>query len=171
MAPGGAVGLGASPCPAGWVGYVDPGGRFSICYPSEFSATASDDAVNLDSPRFPGQQAELLGLAVGWDATPGTAYYPPSAENCPQYLVMGQTASAFLELTLDGRAVPACFNQGRLDGTPAVALGSVQGAIPVAADGSDSDGYIRFAANFTGQVEPIPPLAGAIIATLHVGAN
>ncbi len=159
---------GRADCPADWVAYADPRQRFSICYPANYSATASDDAVNIDNPRAPGQQTDLIGVAVGWEPTPGTAFYPPSAENCPLYLVMGQTSSEVVELTIDGRTAPACLNRGQLDETPPVPIAALQGALPLAADGSAGEGYVRFAVNVTGDVASVPEAARAIIETLSI---
>jgi hypothetical protein len=159
---------GRSDCPAGWLVYDDPQDRFSICYPADYTATASDDAVNIDNPRAAGQTAGLIGLAVGWDATPGTASYPPSAESCPQeVLVMNQTSSELVELTISGRSTPACLSRGALDTAPPVTIGSLRGALPHAADGSEGEGYVRFEVSFTG-VEQTPVAAQAIIETLSI---
>ncbi|MEX1255541.1 MAG: hypothetical protein WEE64_14480 [Dehalococcoidia bacterium] len=159
---------GRSDCPAGWLAYDDPQHRFSVCYPADYTATAGDDAVNIDNPRTSGQTAGLIGLALGWDAMPGTAYYPPSAESCAQeVLVMNQTSSEALDLTISGRATPACLNRGALDTTPATSIGSLRGAVPLAGDGSEAEGYVRFDVSFTG-VEQTPAVAQAIIEKLSI---
>ena len=43
---------GRTDCPADWVAYTDSQDRFSICYPTDYSATASDRSLNASSPRI-----------------------------------------------------------------------------------------------------------------------
>jgi hypothetical protein len=161
--------VGRADCPANWVAYTDGEKRFSICYPAGYNATASDFAVNIHSPRTANELNDLIAVAVSWNSTPGTIYYPPNAANCDRNAVMGQTTTVFVELTVSGRRVPACFSQGRLEGATGVPIGAVQGALPLASDGSDTEGFIQFAVNFTGSdVTVIPAAAQAVLDTLKV---
>ncbi len=167
--PQDAAAAGRTDCPQGWAVYEDPQRRFSICYPAEFSATASDFAVNIHSPASPGQKLDLISLAVGWDTSPGTIYYPPNPENCDRYPVEGHISSSFVELTLSGSQVPACLSRGVLEGIPAVPVASLQGAVPLAKGNSDREGFITFALNFTSSdLANLPALGNEIILTLSV---
>jgi hypothetical protein len=169
VTPQDAASVGRTDCPPSWVAYTDPQGRFSICFPPGSAVTASDFAVNIHSPASPGQKLDLISLAVGWDTSPGTIYYPPNPENCDKYPVEGHISSSFVELTLSGSQVPACLSRGVLEGIPAVPVASLQGAVPLAKGNSDREGFITFALNFTSSdLANLPALGNEIIQTLSV---
>jgi hypothetical protein len=165
-----AAAAGRTDCPEGWLAYVDPQDRFSICYPGDFVVLAGADGVNVESPRAADQDENLYGVAVGWNDTPQSVYYPPNSDNCPQWAV-GDGAGEFLELSASGQTVPACLTQNVLEGT-SVPVGNAQGAIPLAADGSADEGYIQFAIGFTGvtggDASQIPVPALEIFETLQI---
>jgi hypothetical protein len=159
---------GRSDCPAGWLAYEDPERRFSICYAAGYTATASDDAVNIDNPRTPEQTAGLIGLAVGWSVAAATESYPPNETTCSQDIrVMGQTSTEVVEVTAGGRTTTVCLSRGALDTEPPTPIANLRGALPLATDGSASEGYVRFEASVT-TAEPMPEEALAIIATLSI---
>jgi len=169
VTPHDAASVGRTDCPQGWAAYADPRGRFSLCYPADFGVTASDYAVNAHSPSSEGQKLGLVSLAVGWSSSPGTVYYPPSPENCDKYQVEGYVSSSFLDLTLSGIQVPACLSRGVLEGTPAVPVANLQGAIPLAKDNSDREGFITFALGFTSSdIATLPEIGKAVLDTLVI---
>jgi hypothetical protein len=166
-----AQGAGRPDCPAGWLVYDDPQGRFSVCYPAGYAATASADAVNIDNPRTDGQTSGLIGLAIGWSAAGATASYPPTEDECAVDIrVMGQTSTGVAELAVGGGTTRVCVAGGALDSVPPVPVEQLRGALPLAADGSPDEGYIRFDVNYTG-VEETPQEALAILETLVVGGS
>jgi hypothetical protein len=154
--------VGRTDCPQDWVAYADPQDRFSICYPADFSATASDFALNLRGDSF--------SIAVSWSSTPQSVHYPPSPENCAVYTGHPEdgTSRQYVELLVQDRTVPACFSQGLLEGT-AGPVGSVLGAIPLAGNESEREGFIVFNVGFTGpDVSEVPTLIESVLETLAV---
>jgi hypothetical protein len=162
---------GRSDCPNGWLAYEDPQDRFSICYPAGYTATANDDAVNIDSPRTEGQTANLIGLAVDWNIAAATESYPPNEITCAQDIrVMNQASSEVVDVAAGGRTTIACLFRGALDTNPPTPIAVLRGALPLAADGSASEGYVRFESSVT-TAEAIPDEALAIIETLSVSSR
>jgi hypothetical protein len=157
---------GRSDCPSEWVAYRDPMDRFSICYPSSFAATASTDALNASSGEIDG-----ISVVVSWDPRPYSIYHPPSEENCQYYTVMGNVSTEFVVLTIGAEETPVCYGVGRLEN--GVPLGSLQGAIALAEDGSDSEGYVRFSLGFTSETDLAAQRGAAeqLLETLRVPAR
>ncbi|MEX2160142.1 MAG: cohesin domain-containing protein [Dehalococcoidia bacterium] len=138
-------------CPEGWVAFSDEQERYSICFPGDFGASASSLALNAAAPRSAGQTDNLISLAISWDPSPGTIYYPPNDENCKEYQGSGHLSATFVTVALGGGDIGACLSEGRLeDGMP---IASIQSAIPLAKDGSPSEGYVRFDINFTSSTD------------------
>jgi hypothetical protein len=159
---------GRSDCQAGWLAYEDPQGRFSICYPAGYTATAGDDAVNIDNPRAPEQTAGLIGLAVGWSAAASVEPYPLDATACSQVVrVMNQTSSELVDVSAGGLMTTACLSLGALETDPPTPIANLRGALPLAADGSASEGYVSFEASVT-TAEPVPDEALAIVETISI---
>ena len=158
---------GRDDCPQDWLAYTDPGDRYSICYPADSRVTASDLALNVRSPEPASQEQAGFTITVSWEERLGVE---PSQESCPDLVTgMGHVSSTFVELNLSGRAVPACDWQSATDGIPSLPLGSRQGVIPVADDGSDRVGFISFVIYFGGPDVPrVPDLGQAIVDTLSV---
>jgi hypothetical protein len=155
---------GRADCPAAWLAYTDPQRRFSLCYPSDFSVTASDFAVNVNSPTASGQTDNLVSVIVSRGATSGYGLGPPSPQTCRDYtgVVGDATSSTFRELSLSGRSAPACFSVGVMNS-------SLHGAFPLAGDGSDSAGFIHFSVDFTGpDLNDVPNLGQSILQTLSI---
>lgn len=147
--------------------YVDPHDRYSICYPKEFTATGSDLAVNIRSPRNAGQRDEPLTVVISSGRSAEQFYGPPSPETCEFYtdIVEGPTSSTFFEVELANRLVPACFTVGPIQS-------SLHATVPVALDLSDRDGGVNFAVMFISpDLGTVPALGLSILETLRLGAN
>ena len=147
--------------------YVDPHDSYSICYPKEFTATGSDLAVNIRSPRNAGQRDEPLTVVISSGSSAEQFYGPPSPETCEFYtdIVEGPTSSTFFEVELANRLVPACFTVGPIQS-------SLHATVPVALDLSDRDGGVNFAVMFISpDLGTVPALGLSILETLRLGAN
>jgi hypothetical protein len=151
-----AASVGRADCPQGWAAYTDQKVRFSICYPAGSGVTASDFAVNVDSPDH------SVSVEASWNARPHTTYYPPSPENCPYdtNIVEGPATSTFTQIMLFSGTVPACVVLGRLGG-------DIHADVPLAKDGSAGEGYIQWFVGFT-STTGVPPIGQSIIQTLSV---
>lgn len=162
---------GRTDCAADWVAYTDSEDRYSVCYPAGFRAVASDTAVNLGNAEvtIEDEGVDSLSIAIAWRERPFTIYHPPSPENCLHYSVMADSRE-FVELSLAGLTVPACFTQGFvLESDPPLPVGTLQGAIPLAADGSEREGFIVFSFGFTGpDVAQVPAVGQRALETLII---
>lgn len=159
----GAPGVGRTDCPEGWLAYADPQDRFSICYPSDFSASASDFALNANGP-LDSETGTGLGVVLSWSERAGYFYGPPSPETCPNYtgIVEGPLSSEFVQVPISGRLADACFTVGPIQS-------SLHGTIPLAADGSEREGFVDFMLNFIAEdLSIVPPEGKAILDTLAV---
>ena len=163
---------GRSDCPEDWVVYEDQQNRFSVCYPADFDATASDVSVNLGSPDGDASIGIGLSVLMYWDPTPGTVYHPPSEENCSMELTLGERLSTgVVDLLIGDELVAACLTESR-EGDSTPILRSLRTAVPLARDGSDSKGYIQLRIGFSGTgADEIPELVTTILQTLLVSRS
>ena len=163
-----ATAAGRSDCPADWLAHTDPRDHYSICYPADFDASSSgEDNLYIASQPKPDQSG--VSLTVVWLASLGPGYGPPTSEACAEQTVMRQTSSSLIEIQVGGNTVDACFNQGLTEGEPGLPIASVSGAVAIAEDGSDSEGYIEFALYFSGpDVSRIPDVGESMLETLSV---
>jgi hypothetical protein len=124
---------GRNDCPIGWSVYRDSEDRFSLCYSPLLTAAASDDALNLTGPES--------SLVVSWGDRPYFSF-EPTDEDCELVVdpLLGPEKSYAVTLPISGTMVKACFTEGRYN--------VLRGAVPLAADGSDRLGFIRFARTF-----------------------
>lgn len=166
-----ATAVGRSDCPGDWLAYNDPENRYSICYPVDDRVSASDLALNVRSPQPASQQNDGFTVFVSWSEV--TSFGPSrkaDAETCQGQFVMGQEASSVVELTVSGSSMSACLAYGTTeDGIP---LGSLLGDIPLAADGSERDGFLNLRLDFGGPSVPqVPPGGQQILDTLAVNVR
>ena len=81
---------------------------------------------------------------------------------------MGHVSSMFTELTFGGRTIQACLSKGVLEGDSPVPFSSLRGAIPLADDGSNSQGFIKFFISFTDDIAQVTTDGGQILRTLSI---
>jgi hypothetical protein len=164
-----AAAAGRSDCPEGWLAYVDPQHRFSICYPTDSRVTAGEPALNIRGPNEASQSQDGFTVIISWSDTPIPAGVGgASAETCADFEYGMETVSSrFVELTLDNQEVPACLWQGTVtDMDPPLPVGSMQGSI------SDAGGFVNFQVDFGGPSVPEVPFgAQAILDSLVVATT
>lgn len=106
-----------------------------------------------------------MTLIIEWRQTSAyAAIGEPGPETCSEYgsFVMGEVSSTFVELTLGDRQVSACLARGVINN-------SLHGNIPLAADGSDREGFVRFRLNFSDSSATGVPEAGrSVLESLQV---
>lgn len=161
-----ALSAGRDDCPQDWVVYTDPQDRFSICYPSDLEAAASDVSLYAHIDRNVEENSEI-SVIVSWSEGAGQFYGPSSPETCEYYtsIVEGPLSSTFVETNIVGRMVPSCFTVGPIQS-------SLHGSIAVAEDGSDREGFVLFTLNFVASdLSRIPANGLSIVETLVVGAR
>lgn len=168
VVPQDAASAGRNDCPTDWAAYRDPQDRFSICYPADFGASASDVGLSASDPKSAEGDLPSLFVGVSWNASSGYGLGPPSAETCARYtdIVEGPPVSSeFVELSFGDRTGIACFTVGRIQS-------SLHGVVLMASDGTGEDGYVQFRIAFTAEdLAKVPDEAEAILETLRVALD
>lgn len=158
---------GRSDCPDAWLAYIDPQGRYSICYPADARVAAGEFALNVRSAAPASEERDGFTVTVAWSEGTTLALSADGAPVCQRPFVMGQTASSPTQMMVGGRTLPACLAHGVTeDGLP---VGSLVGDLALAKDGSGRGGYLNLRLDFGGPGVPqIPELAQQILETLSV---
>ncbi len=146
-------------CPPGWYVWREvPKGRFSICYPqtvpggiealSYTSAThPPDEVLWLHTPDSTSLDGTSVAISITVHASPYPMFYAPGT-GCQGLVPRQRTNGQERDITLAGRTAHSCqvvgedFIQGKMR-----PIGELLVQIPIAADGTGSDGYILFVGN------------------------